>query len=134
MATVRPQIAFTFGNPAGIGPELAAKLLSNPDNIARTDLPVLADRSEVESIALAAQVTIPIADADGKNRVLVLDDGTAPKTPIETCKVSKGAGERTLRQLRSKIALVNRNEADAIVFTPLNKTSLHLAGMHEEDE
>ena len=30
--------------------------------------------------------------------------------------------------------MVKRDEADAIVFTPLNKTPLHLAGMHEEDE
>lgn len=30
--------------------------------------------------------------------------------------------------------MANRDEVDAIVFTPLNKTSLHLAGMNEMDE
>jgi 4-hydroxy-L-threonine phosphate dehydrogenase PdxA len=66
--------------------------------------------------------------------VKVLDHGTAPKSPIERGKISKEAGERTLYQLKRAVALVNDGKADAIVFTPLNKTALHMASMHEEDE
>jgi 4-hydroxythreonine-4-phosphate dehydrogenase len=47
---------------------------------------------------------------------------------------SEAAGARVLHQLRRAVALVNDGEADAIVFAPLNKTSLHLAGMKHEDE
>jgi 4-hydroxythreonine-4-phosphate dehydrogenase len=123
-----------MGDPAGVGPELAAKLLADPQNRARADLIVLADKSEVEAAAAVAQVNIPIADAAGPESVKVLDDGTAPTTPIERGKISIEAGQRTLYQLRRAVALVNEGKADAIVFTPLNKTSLHMAGMHEEDE
>lgn len=127
MATFRPRIAITLGDPAGVGPELAAKLLANPRNSERADLLVLADRAEVEAAALIANVSIP-------ESVQVLEDGTAPTTPIERGKISKAAGDRTLHQLKRAVSLVNQDDADAIVFTPLNKTSLHMAGMHEEDE
>lgn len=127
MATFRPRIALTLGDPAGVGPELAAKLLADPQNSARADLIVLADKAEVEAAALVANVTIP-------ESIQILHDGTAPITPIERGKISKAAGERTLHQLKRATVLVNQGEADAIVFTPLNKTSLHMAGMHEEDE
>jgi 4-hydroxythreonine-4-phosphate dehydrogenase len=130
----RPRIAITLGDPAGVGPELGAKLLADPNNRARADLIVLADKSEVEAAAAVAQVTIPIADQAGPDSVQVLDDGTAPTTPIERGKISVEAGARTLYQLQRAVALVNTGKADAIVFTPLNKTSLHMAGMHEEDE
>lgn len=123
----RPRIALTLGDPAGVGPELAAKLIADPRNRERATLLVLADRSEVEAAANVANVTVP-------DDIEILDDGTAPQSPIEVRKVSKEAGERTFHQLKRAVALVNQGEADAIVFTPLNKTSLHLAGMHEEDE
>lgn len=123
-----------MGDSAGIGPEVAAKLLADPQNRARADLLVLADRSEVEAAASVANVSIPISDEVGPNSVKLLDDGTAPMTPIERGKVSIEAGKRTLHQLKRAVAMVNRGAADGIVFMPLNKTSLHMAGMHEEDE
>jgi 4-hydroxy-L-threonine phosphate dehydrogenase PdxA len=48
--------------------------------------------------------------------------------------VSKEAGERALHQLKRAVALVNDGRADGIVFTPLNKTSMHMGGMDEQDE
>jgi 4-hydroxy-L-threonine phosphate dehydrogenase PdxA len=132
--TVRPKIALTLGDPAGVGPELAAKLLADPKNRAAADIFVLADRSEVDAAAAVAGVEIPIADEPSADAVAVLDDHSAPTTPIPPKQVSKEAGERVLHQLRRAIAMANAGEIGAIVFTPLNKTSLHLGGMHEEDE
>ena len=95
---------------------------------------VLADTSEVLAAAAVANVTIPIAENVGPGAVRIVEDGTAPNTPFEIGRISKEAGERTLHRLSRAVAMVKRDKADAIVFTPLNKTSLHLAGMHEEDE
>jgi 4-hydroxy-L-threonine phosphate dehydrogenase PdxA len=123
-----------MGDPAGVGPELAAKLLADPMNTQRADILVLADISEVLDAARVANVKVPIASAPSQDAVQVLDDGTAPQTAIERGTISKASGERTLYQLKRAVSLVNEGKADAIVFTPLNKTSLHMAGMHEEDE
>lgn len=129
----RPRVAMTLGDPAGIGPELIAKLLSNADNLEKADIVVLADRSEVASAAAdAGGVHIAISEVAGPHSVQVLDDTTAVSIP--RAEVSKAGGERCLYQFRRGLAMAQRGEVDAIVFAPLNKSSLHLAGMTEEDE
>ena len=130
----RPRVAVVMGDPAGIGPELAAKLLADSENYQKADIFVLADLSEVHRAASLANVSIPIIATAGPTGVQVLDDHTAPLTPIEVGKVSKAAGERVMHQLTRGVELANAGKIDAIFFTPLNKTSCHLAGMHEEDE
>ncbi|KAK9350872.1 4-hydroxythreonine-4-phosphate dehydrogenase PdxA [Lipomyces doorenjongii] len=133
-AGVRTRIAITLGDPAGIGPELGAKILADPQNHRKADIFVMADLSEVRAAASSAGVTIPIADIAGPDGVQVLDDRTAPAVTIQAAEVSEEAGKRALYQLGRALDMAKRGEIDGIVFMPLNKTSLHLAGMHEEDE
>lgn len=85
----RPRIALTIGDPAGVGPELAAKLLADPQNRAKADIFVLADLSEVNAAAAAAGVTIPISEVAGPEGVQVLDDGSCPPTPFILRKETK---------------------------------------------
>lgn len=129
----RPNIAITLGDPSGIGPELAAKLLSNRANLQQANIFVLASLDEVLSAATAAGVDIPIVDNAGPDGVQVLDDGTVTKD-IKIAEVSREAGERTMHQLRRGIALASEGLVDGLVLMPLNKSALHMAGMHEEDE
>ena len=131
---VRPRIALTLGDPAGVGPELAARLLADPRNLERAEIYVLADRSELDAAAAVIGAEIPLSDVPRPGYATLLDDSSAPATPIPARQVSREAGERVLHQLRRAIALANDGAIGAIVFTPLNKTSLHLGGMDEEDE
>ncbi|RKR76544.1 4-hydroxythreonine-4-phosphate dehydrogenase PdxA [Frondihabitans australicus] len=132
--TVRPKIALTLGDPAGVGPELAARLLSNPANLEAAEIYILADRSELDAAAAVIGVTIPLSDEPKPGFATLLDDDSRGDVVIPEKQVSKEAGERALHQLRRGIAMANAGEIGALVFTPLNKTSLHLGGMHEEDE
>lgn len=131
----RPRIAVTLGDGAGIGPELAAKLLSDPRNAEKADIYVLADRSEMEqAISAARGVSIPVADIAGPTGAEILDDGTAAGVNIPASQVSREGGERCMYQLRRGLELWRAGKVDAIVFAPLNKSSLKKAGMTEEDE
>lgn len=131
----RPRIALTMGDPAGVGPELAAKLLARRENLEKADIFVLADRSELEAAAAVAGVDLPpLSDEPRPGHAVLLDDGSAPATPAPLKQVSQEAGARTMHQLQRALDLARRGEVGAIVFTPLNKTSLHLAGMTKEDE
>lgn len=131
----RPRIAVTFGDPAGIGPELTAKLLSNNANLEKADILVLADHSELDAAcADAGGVSIPLSDTAGPGGVQLLDDQSAPKAALERAKESKECGERCLHQFRRGLHLAREGKINAIVFAPLNKTSLKLAGMKDEDE
>ncbi|KAG9255300.1 4-hydroxythreonine-4-phosphate dehydrogenase [Emericellopsis atlantica] len=132
----RPRIAVTLGDPSGVGPELIAKLLSNTKNHQRADILLLADDSEVQSAirdagGLHIPVTVESASAHG---IQILDDGTAPNYTTVRGEVSRDAGARSLHQLRRALALVQAGQVDAILFAPLNKSSLKATGMTEEDE
>lgn len=130
----RPSIAVTLGDPAGIGPELAVRLLAEEATLELADVTLLADRAEVEAAAQAAGVTLRLSEEPRPGHITLLDDASAPAETIPVGEVSEAAGARTLHQLRRAIALAREGRVQAIVFAPLNKTSLHLAGMHEEDE
>lgn len=52
----------------------------------------------------------------------------------ELSQGTTAAGERLVHQLRRRVRLANTGQFDAIVFAPLNKSSLKLAGVYEEDE
>ena len=132
----RARIAVTLGDSAGIGPELIAKLLSNPENRERADIVILADHSELETAILdAGGVTFPVSDRPaGSDNIQILDDGTASKYPFTRSEVSERSGARCIYQLKRALKMVQAGEIDAIVFAPLNKSSLKKAGMTEEDE
>lgn len=125
----RPRIAITLGDPSGVGPELIAKLLSNIANQKRADIVLLADHTELQAA---------IEDAGGvhvsTSGIRVLDDGTASNYHTTRSQVSKASGARCIHQLKRALKLVQAGEVDAIVFGPLNKSSLKKAGMTEEDE
>ncbi|MCX8672534.1 4-hydroxythreonine-4-phosphate dehydrogenase PdxA [Bifidobacterium sp. B4001] len=133
-ASTKPRIAMTFGDPAGIGPELGVRLLADPKNRKSADIYVLADRVEVESAAEKAGLEVPIAGQPNDDAVAVLDDHSLPETAIPVKQTSKVAGERALHQLSRGLDLARDGKIEAMVFMPLNKTSLHLGGMNELDE
>ena len=129
-----PKIAVVLGDPAGIGPELGARLLAEPENLNKAVVYVLADRSEVEEAASSAGVSVPLSDEPQAGHAVLRSDDSAPAQRVAVGEVSEAAGARVMHQLRRALAMARAGEIDGIVFTPLNKTSLHMAGMHEEDE
>ena len=54
----RPLIALAMGDPAGISPELAARLIVSPRTAAAARLVVIGDRRILESGAKAAGLTL----------------------------------------------------------------------------
>ena len=127
-----PRIAVTLGDPAGVGPEVAARVLAAPGSLDGAAVLLLADEAELQAAERIAGVQVPRRTEPGTGGVVVLDDGSAVEVPER--QVSIEAGARVMHQLRRALALARDGRVDAIVFAPLNKTSLKLAGMHHEDE
>lgn len=132
----RPRIAVTLGDQAGIGPELIAKLLNNPANRQRADIVLLADNVEFQSaLSDAGDLRVKVSpDTPGPRNIQILDDNTASQFPCIKGDISKINGGRCLYQLKKALKMVQAGDIDGIVFAPLNKSSLKLAGMTEEDE
>jgi 4-hydroxythreonine-4-phosphate dehydrogenase len=61
-----------------------------------------------------------------------MDEPSAGAAPLAEC--SQAAGQAALQSLAAATQLAHEGAVQGIVFAPLNKHSLRLAGMHEEDE
>lgn len=128
-----PRIALTLGDPSGIGPELVAKLLADPANRQKAEILVLATSDEINAAAAEVGVTIPIGEKyDGSNVVAVGSDYVGEEVPRGI--FSLAGGKRVHADLLKALEMYKSGDADSIMFAPLNKTALHLAGMNEEDE
>ena len=140
----KPRIATLLGDPAGIGPELIGRLLADPATCTQADIVLLADAGELaRGMDLAGQDT-PV------QRVSSLDEVDFDRAPARTPLLvdyrgdTRGAFQRSastaeggrysLDTLALGLQAVQRGVADAMLFAPLNKHSLHLAGMKTSDE
>jgi len=130
----RPTIAYLAGDPNGIGPELSAKLLSRRANVEAAEIVVFSDPAFIDDGERIAGVKALIgrANGDGVATLHALDlGGRAAITPGES---TEAGGRAALIALEAAADAARDGRVDAIVFAPLNKHALRLAGMTHEDE
>lgn len=125
-------IALTAGDPAGVGPELLVRMLVELRAETAEDVAVISSREELAAgIADAGIDTDVNGLLDPAHIRLIEIDHPWPRARGE---VGAEAGRWALDGLQKALALHEAGEVAGLVFGPLNKTSLHLAGMTEPDE
>lgn len=129
----RVRLALTLGDLSGVGPELAMKLLAKSENRERADIRLLASQDEVDQFSKEIGVEIPTSTKPEVGKVTLVGSKFADQ-PVERGVESIEGGRRVMSDLLDCIELFKNNEVDSIMFLSLNKTALHDAGMHEEDE
>jgi 4-hydroxythreonine-4-phosphate dehydrogenase len=121
------RIGLLAGDPSGIGPEVAARLLALPETLERAHVVLIGDRkvflagAAVAGVGAEAIAELPLIEA-------------RLEAEIPMARVSKEAGAFTLGTLRLGAAAIRQGEIDALVFAPLNKQAMKLAGLQQEDE
>jgi len=139
MSPPKPRIAVVPGDPAGIGPELVARLLADAGTAAAADLLLIADPADLTRGMAVAGLRTPWSLVSSLDAVVfdsapVLLPHTVAGSSFE-CGVSTAeAGRYALDTLRLALDAARQGVVDAILFAPLNKHSLHLAGMGTADE
>ena len=137
----KPRIAVLLGDPAGVGPEMGVKLLAEASNVAAADLLLIAPASVLangERIAgkklpvLPLRAGEPLRFAPGTISHIVQPEPAAGAAPLGQC--TEAAGQAALHALKTATELAREGQVQAILFAPLNKHSLRLAGMRHEDE
>jgi 4-hydroxythreonine-4-phosphate dehydrogenase len=114
-----------LGDPTGIGPELAAKLLASPETLRRAEILVIGDpRVYRQGLEVAG---VP------EERVPFLEYSTGTRE-FPAAQVSPAAGEYVLGSLRAGVESLQSGTVDALVYAPLNKQAMKLAGLTEDDE
>jgi 4-hydroxythreonine-4-phosphate dehydrogenase len=137
---MRARIAMVLGDPAGIGPELIAKLVAGESVQSAADIVLIADKHEVEQGMRVAgcrfpyQLTRSLDDLRFDEIPLLYDFRGTAAGPFVRKESSIAGGRYTLDTLKLALDLTLAGKTDAILFAPLNKSSLHMAGMTCADE
>ncbi|MGQ0708947.1 MAG: 4-hydroxythreonine-4-phosphate dehydrogenase PdxA [Rhodoferax sp.] len=138
-----PVVALTLGDPAGIGPELIAKLLAQADRTAQANVVVVGDPwlwSQGQEIAGVAVQTAPVASlAEVRTRrhtatpaFLAMDTVRSAQVAMSQAQAAGGASVLAVLDQCMDAALAH--EIDAICFAPLNKHAMKQGGLQHEDE
>ena len=136
----RPRLGLLLGDPCGIGPEIAAKLLASPETSGRADILVLGDRevlaagARVAKVSLASPEVERATDLKPDGGIALLHVPFAGKDAYRPGEVRPEAGAHALDLLRLAADAAARGELDAIVFAPLNKQAMMEGGLDFEDE
>ncbi|MFZ6047194.1 4-hydroxythreonine-4-phosphate dehydrogenase PdxA [Pseudomonas sp. CR3202] len=136
-----PRIAMVLGDPAGIGPELVARLLAEPEARRQAQVLLIADEAEVRRGMQIAGCEFPYRPVTSLDELAFSDEvpllynfrGTT-EGPFPRSEASVVGGRYSLDTLEVALRLTADGVTDAILFGPLNKTSLHMAGMAHNDE
>lgn len=147
-----PRIAVIPGEPAGIGPEIVAKLLAQPDVAQAASILLVGDRHVFDLGRRQAGVAWALRDVDpGDPGVWWQGEGpaylghaylghaflgmeTIGPEDVRLAEASEAGGRSSLRTLDAAVDLATAGTVDGVLFGPFNKASLHLAGMDAEDE
>jgi 4-hydroxythreonine-4-phosphate dehydrogenase len=139
----KPTVALTLGDPAGIGPELIAKLLSQSELLQQANVVLIGDEwlwRQGQSIAGVTVESVTIAAlCDARShahlgRPLFVAVDTVSPQQVETGVASASGGASVLKVLDLCLAAVSNRTIDAICFAPLNKHAMKQAGLKFEDE
>ncbi len=136
-----PRIAVLMGDPNGVGPELAVKLLQLPEVHQRARVLAVAPPAVWETGQRAAGATLdalPVASIDRvafePGRTSLLSLPVIDAAAITVGRATQAAGAAVLRQLAFVADALAAGQIEGVVFAPLNKQAMRMAGLAQEDE
>jgi len=138
----KPVVALTLGDPAGIGPELMAKLLARHEVVERAQVVLAGDAWLWEEGQAVAGIRVPMRTVAGFEQVRSLPEGLPCFLPVESVRreeapraeVSAAAGASACTVLGMCLDAASAGLIDAICYAPLNKGSMVKSGMKFTDE
>ena len=139
--TLKPLIGLAIGDPAGVGPELAAKLVADPEVRGAASLVVVGDRRILERGA--AESGLPPLDVDVRapgraitpgDQPMLIDLGHLDPDTIKRGVASVEGGRFALDNFIACLKLAASGEVGAVCFTPFNKKAMRLAHPSYDDE
>ena len=140
-SSTKPTIAFAMGDAAGIGSELMAKVLADPDILAAAHFLVIGDRRVLDRGAQAAGMVLDLpsigpddALPDSTGGPVLIDLGHLDPADAPFGEVAAASGAFALENFRTALALAVAGHADAVAFTPFNKAAMRLAYPSYTDE
>ena len=136
MISRKPIIAVPIGDPAGIGPEIVAKAIAEPEVTDVADVIVIGDRQVMENAIAITNTGLSIHlvespdQGDYRPGVLnLIDFDNIDQSVFAYGQVQAMCGRAAYTYIEKSIELAMNHEADAVATTPINKEALHAAGV-----
>ena len=137
----RPVVALAMGDPAGISPELTAKIVARDDARTAARMIVVGDKRVFDAGSAVAGVTPDVAVVaagealpDAGTRPVFVDLAHLDPATIERGVAARSGGAFALANYRHALELVAAGHAQAVCFTPFNKQAMRLALPGYDDE
>ena len=135
-----PTIALAMGDPAGVSPELTAKLLANDEVRAAARFVVFGDRrilddgARIAGVALDIAVVSPGSSYDATEKPVLVDLGHLAPQDVKRGEATPEGGAFALENFRQTLIMANEGRADAVCFTPFNKKAMRYVYPGYDDE
>tara|TARA_Y100000588_G_scaffold348667_1_gene398408 strand:+ start:9891 stop:10916 length:1026 start_codon:yes stop_codon:yes gene_type:complete len=132
----RPFIAITMGDPAGVGPEIVAKSLSNHATHAICRPIVVGNKTIMRRAAGESAAKTPIRSFDitslddYEHGINVYDPWQSDLSDMSIGEIGKVAGEAAAQSVIEATRLAMEGIVEAIVTAPINKAAINAAGYH----
>ena len=134
---MKPILAITMGDPAGIGPEITVRALNRKETYEKCRPVVTGDAAiigqAVRLLGLNLQVNAIQNVKEAKfefGTIDVIDLQCVDLATFEFGKVQPQCGNAAFQYIKKAIELAMADEVDGTVTAPLNKEALNLAGHH----
>lgn len=121
---LRPTIAITLGDPAGVGPEVTLKALADYAIQSSARFIVLGDRAALRVAEQCTGICLDTLPVEFRDCHMLSSD-----TQIAMGTLRAEYGAAAVRYVHDATLMCLHGEADAIVTAPLNKEAVTLTGM-----
>ena len=117
-----PKIVVACGDPNGIGPEIAIKILNDKSLLRQYDVKVIIPSHIVKHYCNSLNLPVP-----DKSRIIDIADS---HMRVKEGRTDKKAGRVAADSIRIGVELCLRKNFDALVTLPISKKSFNLAGFN----
>jgi 4-phospho-D-threonate 3-dehydrogenase / 4-phospho-D-erythronate 3-dehydrogenase len=135
--TQKPLLGITMGDPGGIGPEICAKALAEPEiySVCRPlvigDAAIMADAIRFSKLNLRVHnIAEPGEGLYIHGTVDVLDLANMPMEKLRHKHITPEQGRASYEYVVKAIELALAGQIDGTVTSPINKAALNAAGYH----
>ncbi len=124
-----PTLALALGDAAGIGGELAAKVLSDATVVQEARYIVIGDRRQLDAGAAQAGLTLDVPDwnPDRPQDVALVDRRNIDAHAVKAGQGDETTGAAALDNFGAALRICARGAASAVCYTPFNKHSMRMA-------
>jgi 4-hydroxythreonine-4-phosphate dehydrogenase len=136
----KPRVALLLGDHSGIGPEIVVKLLSCTEEVAAAKILVIGEHWAFEKAQRMIGVNIKVAPVTDPDQFKVVFSPAFLETNfLQQNELTQGhstarSGAAVIRSLKLAMDWAKHGCIDAVCYAPLNKQSMHMAGLQFPDE